>query len=91
MRNYFDIPPFKAEIYDCFERAVRAYSVSGPGFGCGSDLVVKDSQRCGSAFGFTYKAPPGFNDYATTGSKSYRLLAGSANFNASEVEVYYLP
>jgi hypothetical protein len=92
LRNHEKISPFKAPLQQQ-QCAIYRHSENGPTFGCHThdehehhDLYLADTDGSTKHFGLNYQAPSGYN-YKETNTKN--LLAGSEDFNPSEIEVLY--
>jgi hypothetical protein len=90
--NNDDLEPFKAPLKNQNDgRAIRRKSGKGPIFGSGHDLEIGGNAGSNSdsfaSFGASYQSPSGYT-YGQDNAKS--LLAGSFNFQPSEIEVLYL-
>ena len=92
LKNKDHLPPFKAEVYQHSDVAIVAAQGYGPIFGSGNDLHISNNAHSSSLsyanLGWTYKPPTNYT-YGTPKCKA--LLAGTYQFNATEVEVYYRP
>ena len=92
LRNNDNLGPFKAPLRDQHDgNAIRREGSNGPIFGAGYDLTIADdagsNHNSFANFGASYQSPPGYN-YREDNTKS--LLAGSYNFQPSEIEVLHL-
>ena len=92
LRNNDNLEPFKAPLRDQDDmHAIRRETGNGPIFGGGHDLNI--ANNAGSNYysfanlGSSYQSPPGYN-FSEDNTKS--MLAGSYNFQPSEIEVLYL-
>ena len=92
MRNKDDLQGFKARVYQNSGQAIWVNPSYGPIFGMGHDFLISNNAHSSSSsfarFGGTYKPPANYT-YHT--AECDALLAGTYQFNATEVEVYYLP
>ena len=88
LRNKEMRPPFKALPTDqTVTYAIYVENSYGPTFGSGHDFHISDNAGSNSnsyaGFNNQYPAPSGVSDTST-------ILAGSYNFQPSEVEVFYI-
>ena len=89
LRNKENLPPFKAPLKDQnTPYAIYTRNIHGPSFGGGHDIHISNdaSSNTGSyAYNFNsyYQAPSGVSDTTT-------ILAGTRNFQPSEVEVFHI-
>ena len=86
-----NMKPFKCPIINGKSgSAIYCRSTYGPTFGEGHDLYIaenaKTNQSSSSNLGNTYQPPAGYQ-YGTPQTQS--LLAGSYNFRATEIEVFF--
>ena len=88
LRNNDDLPPFKASLKDeNSPYAIERKPNKGPVFGHDLISVENEDKYSCADFGLIYKAPTGYDRGET---KTQSLLAGSASFTPTEVEVLSL-
>ena len=88
LRNNDDLPPFKASLKDeNHSFAIERKPNKGPVFGYDLIMMENEDKYSGADFGLTYQAPSGYESGVT---KTQSLLAGSASFTPTEVEVLSL-
>ena len=90
LRNKDNVPPFKCPIYfNQNDKAIWCVPWRGARFGAGPDLHISHNantkQYSFSNLGNTYQPPPG---YDPDKPQTKALLAGSAHFQPSEIEVF---
>lgn len=86
--------PFKVMCSNGGYKAIRCFSHIGPSFGgddhCGGDIVINTNSNINkdsyTSFGYSYAHP----DYRVGTEKAEKILAGSFNFQTTEIEVYAL-
>ena len=87
LRNKEDLPPFKAPLKDeNTPYAIYPYRTYGPTFGRYEIYISKDAALntySSTNFNNYYQAPSGVSDTST-------ILAGTNNFQPSEIEVFYM-
>jgi hypothetical protein len=88
LRNKENLPPFKAPLKDQnTPYAIHAVISYGPSFGGGHDIHISNdaSSNTGSYTNFNsyYQVPSGVSSTST-------ILAGTHNFQPSEVEVFHI-
>ena len=88
LRNKEDLSPFKAPLKDQnTPYAIYTYHTYGPVFGGGHDLFIYNNAASNTYsytnFNQNYQAPSGVSDTST-------ILAGTKNFQPSEIEVFYI-
>ena len=88
LRNKEDLSPFKAPLKDeNTPQAIYTHNSNGPTFGGGHDLCIYNNAASNTNsythFNYTYQAPSGVSDTST-------ILAGTYNFQPSEIEVFYM-
>jgi hypothetical protein len=88
LRNKENLPPFKAPLKDQnTQYAIYIQNDYGPSFGAGHDIHISNdaSSNTGSYTGFNsyYQAPSGVSSTST-------ILAGTYQFQPSEVEVFHI-
>ena len=91
LRNPSNLAPFKCPIINGKNGyAIYCGPFQGASFGRGHDLYINSNantnQSSCSNLGNTYQPPPGYQS-GTQQTKS--LLAGSTNFQPTEIEVFY--
>jgi hypothetical protein len=86
LRNKEDLSPFKAPLKDQnTPYAILAHPTFGQTFGSGHDIYIS-SDAASNTYSYTnvyynYQAPSGVSDTST-------ILAGTNNFQPSEIEVF---
>ena len=88
-RNKDNLSPFKSHVYRNSNNAIYTAVTRGPNFGGGHDIYIPKNAKTSTGstnFGHTYRPPSG---YGYGNSNTQALLAGSYNFYATEIEVYY--
>jgi hypothetical protein len=87
LRNKENLPPFKAPLKDQnTQYAIYAGNSYGPTFGNGLDIYISNDAASNAnslAFFYSYQAPSGVSNANT-------ILAGTQNFQPSEVEVFHI-
>jgi hypothetical protein len=88
LRNKENLPPFKAPLKDQNTgNAIYTYNSYGPTFGGGHDIYISNDAASNTNsytnFNHYYQAPSGVSDTNT-------ILAGTRNFQPSEVEVFHI-
>jgi hypothetical protein len=88
LRDKEDRSPFKAPLKDQNTGgAIYTYHTNGPIFGGGHDLLIYNNAASNTGsytkFNYNYQAPSGVSDTST-------ILAGTYNFQPSEIEVYHI-
>jgi hypothetical protein len=86
LRNKEKLPPFKAPLKDQ-NNAIFTDNRLGPTFGTGNDIHISDDAASNTAsytrFNHNYQSPSGVSDTNT-------ILAGTYNFQPSEIEVFHI-
>jgi hypothetical protein len=88
LRNKENLPPFKAPLKDQNTgAAIYTYNSYGPTFGNGHDIYISNDAASNTNsytyFNFAYQTPSGVSNANT-------ILAGTYNFQPSEVEVFHI-
>jgi hypothetical protein len=88
LRNKENLPPFKAPLKDQnTPYAIRTTNSTGPAFGGGHDMFISNdsasNNRSYTNFNRYYQAPSGVSNALT-------ILAGTHNFQPSEIEVFHI-
>jgi hypothetical protein len=88
LRNKENLPPFKAPLKDQnTPYAIYTGNSYGPTFGAGHDISISNDASSNTnsytAFNNYYQAPSGVSSTST-------ILAGTYNFQPSEVEVFHI-
>jgi hypothetical protein len=89
LRNKEDLPPFKAPLKDQnTPKAIYAENSDGPTFGGGYDIYISNdavsNTNSHTHFNRYYPVPSGQVSDTST------ILAGTYNFQPSEIEVFYM-
>ena len=87
LRNKENLPPFKAPLKDQNTGwAIYATNSQGPTFGGGHDINISNDAASNTnsvAYFYSYQTPSGVSNANT-------ILAGTQNFQPSEVEVFHI-
>ena len=87
LRNKENLPPFKASLKNQnTPYAIYTYNSYGPTFGFGHDIYISNDAASNTnsyAIFDSYQAPSGVSNANT-------ILAGTRNFQPSEVEVFHI-
>ena len=88
--NYNQEKPIKLDVHRRSGQAIYNHYEHGPTFGGGYDIGISDgagsNTKSVSDLGFTYHLPYG---YTYKSAKAQSFLAGSYNFQPSDMEVFY--
>jgi hypothetical protein len=87
LRNKENLPPFKAPLKDQNGNAIYTANSYGPTFGGGHDIYISNDASSNTnswtKFNSSYQAPSGVSSTST-------ILAGTHQFQPSEVEVFHI-